>query len=171
MATRNTASNKRKTKKERMQEMEQAEALRREIILWIIIAVSLLLFISNFGVGGFVGAWVSQVLFGIFGLVAYIFPILLLTGSFFIVSNKGNSFAILKIIAAAVFATFICLFFTLLYYGDAVVTPVSAYLDSSKDKTSGGIIGGVLAYILVRAFGIIGTYIIDLIVLIVICVV
>ena len=86
------------------------EALRREITLWIIIAVSLLLFISNLGFGGFVGKFVSGILFGIFGLVAYVFPILLLVGSFFAISNRGNSFAILKIVAASVFAIFICLF-------------------------------------------------------------
>ena len=110
MATRKRSSSKRKTKKERMQEMEQAEALRREITLWIIIAVSLLLFISNLGFGGFVGKFVSGILFGIFGLVAYVFPILLLVGSFFAISNRCNSFAILKIVSASVFAIFICFF-------------------------------------------------------------
>lgn len=167
MATRKRSSGRRKTKKERMQEMEQAEALRREITLWIIIAVSLLLFISNLGFGGFVGEFVSGILFGIFGLVAYVFPILLLVGSFFAISNRGNSFAILKIVAASVFAIFICFFLSLLYYGNDVATPAGAYLDSSKDKTSGGIVGGTIAYILVPAVGIIGSYIIDMIVLII----
>ena len=167
MATRKRSSGRRKTKKERMQEMEQAEALRREITLWIIIAVSLLLFISNLGFGGFVGEFVSGILFGIFGLVAYVFPILLLVGSFFAISNRGNSFAILKIVAASVFAIFICFFLSLLYYGNDVATPAGAYLDSSKDKTSGGIVGGTIAYILVPAVGIIGSYIIDMVVLII----
>ncbi|MDY2588770.1 MAG: DNA translocase FtsK [Agathobacter sp.] len=167
MATRKRSSSKRKTKKERLQEMEQAEALRREITLWIIIAVSLLLFISNLGFGGFVGKFVSGILFGIFGLVAYVFPILLLVGSFFAISNRGNSFAILKIVAASVFAIFICFFLSLLYYGNDVATPAGAYLDSSKDKTSGGIVGGTIAYILVPAVGIIGSYIIDMVVLII----
>ena len=53
MATRKRQSSSgRKTKKERMQEMERAEEFRREIILWVIVAVSLLLFISNLGIGG-----------------------------------------------------------------------------------------------------------------------
>ncbi|MEE1077673.1 MAG: DNA translocase FtsK, partial [Agathobacter sp.] len=99
MATkRRTTSSGRKTKKQRMQEMERAEAFRLEIILWIIIAISLLLFISNFGVGGKVGDVVSRFSFGIFGLFAYIFPIALVVGSFFTVSNKQNRIAIIKLV-------------------------------------------------------------------------
>ena len=88
-----------KTKKERMAEMEKAEAFRVEIILWIIVAIALLLFISNLGLGGAVGKAVSSFLFGVFGLIAYILPILLLIGSFFAVSNKGNMLASVKLIA------------------------------------------------------------------------
>ena len=43
------SSNKRKTqtKKERMAEMEKAQAFRVEVTLWIVVAAALLLFISN----------------------------------------------------------------------------------------------------------------------------
>ena len=48
------SSNKRKTqtKKERMAEMEKAQAFRVEVTLWIVVAAALLLFISNLGFGG-----------------------------------------------------------------------------------------------------------------------
>lgn len=51
------SSNKRKTqtKKERMAEMEKAQAFRVEVTLWIVVAAALLLFISNLGFGGAVG--------------------------------------------------------------------------------------------------------------------
>ena len=42
-----------------------------------IIAVGIFLFISNFGFGGFLGGVLSDVGFGIFGWMAYLFPILL----------------------------------------------------------------------------------------------
>ncbi len=74
---------KRQTKKERMAEMERAQAFRTEVILWMIVAVSLLLFISNFGFGGMVGRALSDFLFGVFGLPAYVLPIALIAGSFF----------------------------------------------------------------------------------------
>ena len=78
MATQKKSTSGKKTKKERMEEMERVEAFQKEIILWMIVAVSLLLFISNFGVGGIVGNGISGFLFGLFGLIAYIFPIILL---------------------------------------------------------------------------------------------
>ena len=77
----------RMTKKERMQQMERREAFIQEIILWIFVAISLLLFISNLGIGGIVGNTVSGFFFGVFGLISYVFPFILLVGSFFVVSN------------------------------------------------------------------------------------
>ena len=62
------SSNKRKTqtKKERMAEIEKAQAFRVEVTLWIVVAAALLLFISNLGFGGAVGKTVSGFLFGMF---------------------------------------------------------------------------------------------------------
>ena len=168
MATRKRQSSSgRKTKKERMQEMERAEEFRREIILWVIVAVSLLLFISNLGIGGKVGGAVSGFFFGLFGMIAYIFPIILLVGSFFGISNKDNAFAIVKLVAAILFAVFICVFLYLVVYGKEVVTPATAFADSRQTKIGGGLVGALIGYFIVPAFGLIGSYIIDIIVLIV----
>jgi S-DNA-T family DNA segregation ATPase FtsK/SpoIIIE len=168
MATaKRTNSSNRKTKKERMLEMEKAENFRREVILWIIVAVSLLLFISNFGVGGSIGDGVSGFLFGVFGLLAYLFPIALLVGSFFLVSNKGNTFAVLKIVSAVLLLLFLCLFLSLLSVNEIVPKPTAAFTASKASKSGGGFLGGLLCYILVPAFGKVGSYIIDIVVLII----
>ena len=58
------------TKKERMAQIERQQAFKKEIFLWIVVAVSILLFISNFGIGGHLGNVVSGFLFGVFGMVA-----------------------------------------------------------------------------------------------------
>ena len=114
------SSNKRKTqtKKERMAEMEKAQAFRVEVTLWIVVAAALLLFISNLGFGGAVGKTVSGFLFGMFGLMAYVLPVLLLVGSFFAVSNRGNKLAAVKLIAAIVFLVFLCTFMGLAMNGN-----------------------------------------------------
>ncbi len=163
----NTTSRKRQTKKERMAEIEKAEAFRTEVILWIIVAVSLLLFISNMGFGGVVGRGVSHVLFGLFGLMAYVLPVLLLVGSFFAVSNKGNMHASVKLVAGTAFAVFMCMFMSLAISSGEVLDPLQAFAYCADRKNGGGIIGGFLAFYLVKAFGFIGSYIIDIIVLIV----
>ena len=61
------SGHKRNTKKQQEREAE----FTREVILWIVVAVSLLLFISNFGFGGTIGGTVSRFFFGLFGIISY----------------------------------------------------------------------------------------------------
>jgi len=168
MATkRRTSSSKRKSNKPKAEDIRKAEEFRVEIILWSIIAVSALLFISNFGIGGVVGNAVSSFLFGVFGVVAYIFPILLIVGSFFAVSNRDNMFAMVKLVAVILLTVFICMFMALITSGKTIMTPVESYLYCAEHKFGGGFIGGALAYYISQAFGVAGTYIINIISLIV----
>ncbi|MCI6791005.1 MAG: DNA translocase FtsK [Lachnobacterium sp.] len=155
------------TKKERMEQMAKEEAFRTEVILWVIVAIALLLFVSNLGFGGIVGQAVRGVLFGVFGLIAYVLPILILVVSFFAVSNKGNFHASVKIAAGVVFVAFFCLFLSLAGSGREYYEPMKAYTYSATERAGGGIVGGALAYVMVKAFGVIGSYIIDFIVLII----
>ena len=161
------SSSKRKSYKLKAEDIRKADEFRLEIILWVIIAISALLFISNFGIGGAVGNIVSTFLFGVFGLVAYIFPIVLMLGSFFAISNKGNVFAILKLVAGILFAVFLCMFVALITSDNTIMTPIEAYTYSAEHKFGGGLIGGFLAYYISQAFGVVGTYIIDIIALII----
>lgn len=160
-------NDRRITKKERMEQMAKEEAFRTEVILWVIVAIALLLFVSNLGFGGIVGQAVSGVLFGVFGLIAYVLPILILVVSFFAVSNKGNFHASVKIAAGVVFVAFFCLFLSLAGSGREYYEPMKAYTYSATERAGGGIVGGALAYVMVKAFGVIGSYIIDFIVLII----
>ena len=73
-----------------------------EITILVSLAVCILLLISNFGIGGFLGDHVSSVLFGIFGLPAYIMPIVIFIGIAFATSNKSNSVAYIKVIAGVI---------------------------------------------------------------------
>lgn len=160
-------NDRRMTKKERMEQMAKEEAFRTEVILWVIVAIALLLFVSNLGFGGIVGQAVSGVLFGVFGLIAYVLPILILVVSFFAVSNKGNFHASVKIAAGVVFVAFFCLFLSLAGSGREYYEPMKAYTYSATERAGGGIVGGALAYVMGKAFGVIGSYIIDFIVLII----
>lgn len=160
-------NDRRMTKKERMEQMAKEEAFRTEVILWVIVAIALLLFVSNLGFGGIVGQAVRGVLFGVFGLIAYVLPILILVVSFFAVSNKGNFHASVKIAAGVVFVAFFCLFLSLAGSGREYYEPMKAYTYSATERAGGGIVGGALAYVMVKAFGVIGSYIIDFIVLII----
>lgn len=100
----------RKTNSGRKKNDIQQESFTEEVILWVILAISILLFISNFGIGGAIGNAVSSFFFGVFGLIAYIFPVVLVIGTFFAASNKGNRIATVKIAAAV----FLCCFYVCL---------------------------------------------------------
>ena len=146
---------------------QQQEDFTREVILWIIVAVSILLFISNFGIGGTIGNAVSRFFFGVMGLIAYVFPVLLLVGTFFAVSNSGNRVATVKLVAMILFDLFLCMLIELLTKGSAVDGAAAAYSYSFEHRTGGGFIGGLLAWIFCPNFGLAGSYVIDAIMLII----
>ena len=93
---------------------QNSYSFRDEIIILLTLAVAILLILSNFGLGGFLGNAVSAFLFGIFGLPAYIMPVLLFLGTAFVFSNRGNSFAYIKLGAGVGFSFMLCTFLQLL---------------------------------------------------------
>lgn len=68
----------------------------REAALWLILAACVFIFISYFGVGGFVGSVISDVSFGVFGAAAYLFPFLIFIAAAFLISNRGSKTALIK---------------------------------------------------------------------------
>lgn len=163
----NTGQKAKNTKKGQAKEQQRAQSFQTEIVLWIIVALSLFVFISNFGIGGAVGHAVSSVLFGVFGLLAYVLPLILLVGSFFAVSNKENQYAIAKLVFAALLLVFFCVLISLIVGGKEPPAPPEAYTYSAENKSGGGFIGGAIAYVMVKGFGLAGSYIIDIILMII----
>ena len=72
----------------------------REAALWLILAACVFIFISYFGVGGFVGSVISDVSFGVFGAAAYLFPFLIFIAAAFLISNRGSKTALIKFFSA-----------------------------------------------------------------------
>ena len=116
MAAKTTKSKKTSSakKKKTTASTQVQEGLYSEIVILISLAVCVLLILSNFGIGGIVGGAVSSVLFGIFGFLAYIMPILLFCGIWFLISNRGNGHAYLKFAAAVLFICMLCTFLELI---------------------------------------------------------
>lgn len=157
----------RKTNSGRKKNDIQQESFTEEVILWVILAISILLFISNFGIGGAIGNAVSSFFFGVFGLIAYIFPVVLVIGTFFAASNKGNRIATVKIAAAVFFVLFLCMFIEIVRCGAEVAGAAGAYQYCSVHKIGGGFLGGLLAGIFCPNFGLLGSYVIDAVAMII----
>ena len=106
--SRSSSKNTKKTTKKQSEQYiprvktEQEKMNSKELSLLIIFAVTILLFLCNFGIIGPVGNAVSGFLFGIFGLLAYIAPVFLFLVIAFGISNQGNVTAMLKMTAAVI---------------------------------------------------------------------
>ena len=74
-------------------------AIRNEIFLIGLFAVCIFLFVCNFRIAGTLGNAISDVMFGIFGLLAYVMPLALFLMIAFGTVNNGNSIALRKLIA------------------------------------------------------------------------
>lgn len=149
-------------KKTTIQVEKKGDDLSKDIILWTVLAVSILLFVSNLGVGGVVGNAVSGFFFGVFGLTAYLFPIVLLVGTFFAISNKENTFALMKLIFSLIFLVFLCTLIELMFHGDTGGGAVYSFFYSRQHRAGGGFVGGGIVGLLCEGFGLIGAYVITI---------
>ena len=145
--------------------------LIQEAVLWGIIAVGIFLFISNFGFGGFLGGVLSDVSFGIFGWMAYLFPILLVFFTAFLMSNRGSAIAGVKFVSAVILYLTVCSFFGLAHAEEYEWMKVGAiYERSAAYKNGGGAVGGFVCQLLTPALGTVGTGVF-LVILSIICVI
>ena len=141
-----------------------------EIMLWVLMAASVLLFVSNFGIGGRIGSLASTLIFGLFGLMAYLFPIVLFIGLCFLVSNKRNRAAQFKFTAGVLLFCAFCMFLQLLVQDKNAVSAgilKDAYVYSSTYKKGGGVLGGMFVWLCVPNFGTFGSFVIDIVVMII----
>ena len=169
--TKSTSGRKNTRKKQSKKQIKKqgvTSGFQTEIILLTILAASIILIISNLGMGGVVGAAISKASFGIMGLLAYIFPILIFVGAAFLVSNSKNPLAYKKALAALVFFVFLCGLVQLLTEGYMSSTTMAEYYSTcSTYRTGGGVLGGAICISTTSAFGVAGGYVIIILVLLI----
>lgn len=152
----------------RMEPENEDDSLKAEIAVWVIGAVMLLLELGNFGICGFVN-YISQFFFGIFGVVEYVLPVVILFAAFFLHVNDYRKRAIEKVVFVSL--VLLCVgMIGQLTVGIDKYSFVRLFEEGFKDKTGGGVFCGSLAYLLHMAVGEVGTYIIIILVAI-ICIV
>ena len=152
--------------------------VKTEIKLIAVSAFCILLFLCNFHLIGVFGEFISNISFGIFGFLSYIFPLALFFLIAFSISNKNNSIAKKKIVFSILLFAFIGVICQL-FVGDSLNTLKAMfmdesasvikelYLNSSNNRNGGGVIFGGIAFLLFYYIGLIGTVIITLLVCII----
>ena len=163
-----SSSGRKNTKKKTTAKQSVTSGFQTEIILLIILAASIILIFSNLGMGGTVGATISAAFFGVMGILAYLFPLLIFGCAVFLVSNRRNPLAYKKALAALLFCIFLCGLIQLLTEGYMPsMTLADYYSVSSVYHTGGGVIGGAICISTTSAFGVAGGYVIIVLVLLI----
>ena len=149
----------------------QPDPITGDLFLFLGIAICVVLFLCNFGIIGLFGKTVSDVMFGIFGLTAWILPLVSIVFILFGEFNRGNAVVTRKLIAGGflcILVMVMCDLATGLISTDLPISIPGIYTRCAESHRGGGVVGGILAYYLEKLLGGVGTILL-LIVLIIIC--
>jgi len=134
-----------------------------EIIFLVLFAVCVLLFLSNLGLCGAVGAAIHGFLRGAFGIMGYVFPIYLFVAALFYQANRDNGKAVAKLAASVgVFLVFCGLAALLTTKKVEASTTMAEYYAQAKEMLNGGAIGGLFLNLLCPTIGTIGAYVVTI---------
>ena len=161
--------NSRNSRRRPVQEEEIDYSLRSEIIVIGAVALAIFLFLCNFGVCGSFGGAVSDIMFGLFGITAYIAPIVAVLSVIIAIANFGSNASIRKIVSGVVIFIIIGMLAELV-----VARPQNAesydaaniYTLASAGRNGGGFFAGSLAYFSYRYLSLVGTMLLLMVLLI-----
>ena len=122
-----------------------------EVGLIVLFAFMVFLFLCNFGMVGPIGVFFKNIMFGLFGLTAYIMPVLLFILTFFGWVNKGHPAARRKMIAGTVLFILIgavCEMIAGRLNDMEAYNLKDLYQNSIDFSNGGGVIGGSVAYLM-----------------------
>jgi len=134
-----------------------------EIGLIIFFIAMVILFLCNFGLIGQVGNAIRDIMFGIFGLIAYIVPIFLFLGVSFWYANSGNPHAIRKLISAVFLMLMLGVLCDIFAKNTSNLSEyqIKVLYDYCKtNRNGGGVIAGSIHYGLNKYLGFVGTILI-----------
>ena len=137
-------------------------AVKNEVMLIAIFAMAIFVFLCVAGIiQGRAAIAIANVMFGLFGLLAYLIPILIFLAFAFGISNKGNTVAMIKLISAGVLVFLIGIIAYMLIDQESFIISeslmVDLYKSSSEEKAGGGVLFGLIAHGLYQLIGLGGT--------------
>lgn len=157
--TKNTAK-KSTTRKPTAAEYRKESEMRHEIGIIVLFLLMVFLFLCNFGIIGPMGDSISGVLFGVFGLPAYIVPIIIFIGVTFWYANEGSRHAVRRLLSGLVLLLMIGVLCDLFANNAPSLQEfdVKTIYDNCKlNHNGGGVIAGSLTYFLHKYLELVGT--------------
>ncbi|MCR5557575.1 MAG: DNA translocase FtsK [Butyrivibrio sp.] len=150
-----------------IQDEEIDYSLRSEIAVIAAVALTIFLFLCNFGICGKFGDALSGIMFGLFGLTAYIAPIVALVSVVIGIANFGSNASIRKIVSGIVLFLLAGIMADLLTGRPQVAEGydlVSIFTASSSARNGGGFFAGSLAYFSYKYLSLVGTILLILVI-------
>lgn len=135
------------------------DSRRNEIYLFIYLAVAVFLLCSNFGWCGVAGDFISKILFGMVGTVAYLVPIYTFFSAAFLLSNGAHKKIIKRVMCIGIFLIVIAFICQLIAGADSQHV-ASLYKAGANKKQGGGVILGGLLVLLYKLIGTTGAIIV-----------
>jgi len=164
------SSQRKKTGKKNAQ--TQTNQLKNDCIILFSIACAIILILSNFNIAGTLGRGIKWLMFGLFGVMEYVFPVLLAGSIIFLMVNR-ELLRVARIKTTAAYGLFIvlCAMVQCVYNNpDIADNSIGKIFTYCADyKAGGGFFGAVLCKAL-SPIGLIGTFVI-LMILAIICIV
>ncbi len=136
-------------------------AVKNEVMLIVIFAVAIFTFLCVTGlIHGTAANGIRDIMFGLFGFLAYAVPVIIFLGFAFGISNKGNTVAVVKLVSCVVLVFLIgILAFLIMKQNDLIGESVvkELYQTSKEKRGGGGVLFGVLGYGMYQLIGFGGT--------------
>ena len=137
----------------------QHSGIGLDVAFIILLVAAVLIFISTLGYGGTAGAFIARAFFGSIGVLAYVFPFLLLAGFMFYALVRRTRFAGRKIAGMLLVFMFTCAMAEIIFSRENIVgaVPLGVFERAASQHDGGGLIGGTITFLFSSAFGYIGT--------------
>ncbi|MCR4738736.1 MAG: DNA translocase FtsK [Lachnospiraceae bacterium] len=160
MAAKGSRSSGKRSTNQRKAQGKKKNGLYDEVLVLVALAVSVLLLLSSFKLLGEIGNAIGGVMFGIFGLCAYIVPFVLYFSFVFYLSNRGNPVVAMRIYSVIFALIMVCALIHMFTLKDTALKTTEYYAFCSDERKGGGLFGAAIAVFLSNTIGDIGTYIV-----------
>lgn len=153
MAARKTRKRKTSSAKKRTRIRQKDFApFYKEIAVLVVFALFIFLFLSNFGICGYIGNSISTFFFGAFGTTHYIIPAVSFILAILLISNDYSSLAVKKTCFAILLLCMVSTIFQMIYNIE-VRDAYSAFVFSGRTHRGGGYLGALICSILYKELG------------------
>lgn len=148
---RNTSPAKSGKRTTKAKQKVNSNQMRDEVLVLLSFAVAVILILSNFNLAGSIGVKIKWFMFGLFGVLEYIFPVVMAFSLVFLISNR-DYIAVARIKTAAVYILMVLLsaaWLRIINNPDIAESKIGTFFTYSAEHYSGGgLFGGILCKLL-----------------------